>query len=300
MIKSFSYVGFSSPDAAAWQTFGPDILGLEVAETSNDGTVRLRMDDAAWRISVREGEANRLDYVGWDVGDASALADAVSSLQGNGFEVHAGDTALAEDRGVAELAWFEDPFGFRHELSYGQKAGRTAFNSPQGVSGFVTGENGLGHLVLMVPDFQAATEFFRDTLGFRHSDDIEAGIKVRFFHCNPRHHTLAISEIPGHRGVHHLMLEVSSVDDVGHAYDRAVDAGAPMAMTLGRHPNDQMTSFYVRTPSGFEVEFGSGGRLMDMGVEEAPGHYDALSIWGHKPPSEPLMPGILEPVAADG
>ena len=57
-----------------------------------------------------------------------------------------------------------------------------------------------------------------------------------------------------------------------------------------------MTSFYVRTPSGFEIEYGTGGRLMDMDKEEAPGQYDALSIWGHKPPAEPLPPGILEAV----
>ena len=166
------------------------------------------------------------------------------------------------------------------------------------MSGFVTGENGLGHIVLMVPDLELATDFFVGLLGFRHSDDIDAGIKVRFLHCNPRHHTLAMTELPGHRGVHHLMLEVASVDDVGHAYDRVVAAGVPLAMTLGRHPNDEMTSFYVRTPSGFEIEYGAGGRLMDMEEEQPPGAFDALSIWGHKPPSKPLPPGILEPVDA--
>ena len=67
-------------------------------------------------------------------------------------------------------------------------------------------------------------------------------------------------------------------------------------MTLGRHPNDQMTSFYARTPSGFEIEFGAGGRRIDMDSEWPVGHYDAMSIWGHKPPAEPMFPGILEPL----
>ncbi len=296
MIRSLSYVGFSSPNAEQWKSFGPDLLGLSLASGSSEDTIRLRMDDAAWRIAIHPGEANRLEYAGWDTGSDAELESAISTLEDAGITVHRGDADLAAERSVSGLAWFEDPFGFRHELSYGQLPGETPFQPAQDVSGFVTGENGLGHLVLMVPDLEQATEFYLGLLGFRHSDDIDAGLKVRFFHCNPRHHTLAISGVPGHRGVHHLMLEVASVDDVGHAYDRVVDAGVPLAMTLGRHPNDLMTSFYVRTPSGFEIEFGSGGRLLDMDNEQAPGQYDALSIWGHKPPAEPLPPGILEAI----
>jgi extradiol dioxygenase len=296
MIKSLSYVGFSSPNAADWQTFGPDLLGLALASGPDDDVVRLRMDEATWRIAIHPGDANRLEYAGWETGSEAELADAAEKLSAAGVTVNEGDAELASARSVTGLVWFEDPFGFRHELSYGQLQGDTAFLPTQDVSGFVTGENGLGHLVLMVPDLDQATDFFVGLLGFRHSDDIEAGLKVRFLHCNPRHHTLAMSAVPGHRGVHHLMIEVNSVDDVGHAYDRVVDAGVPLAMTLGRHPNDLMTSFYVRTPSGFEIEYGTGGRLMDMEKEEATGQYDALSIWGHKPPAEPLPPGILEAV----
>ena len=98
------------------------------------------------------------------------------------------------------------------------------------------------------------------------------------------------------RGFHHLMIEVENVDDVGLAYDRVNEAGCPLAMTLGRHPNDEMTSFYVRTPSGFEIEFGAGGKLINMDEEWPVGQYDAMSIWGHKPPAEPLLPEILSPI----
>lgn len=296
MIKSLMYVGFSSPEAAAWRAFGPDILGLQVASAAGEEVVRLRMDEAAWRIAVAPGETDNLDYLGWDVGGRELLADAVARVAAQGMEVVEGDAALAAERGVAGLAWFVDPFGFRHELCFGQVAGAAQFVPEADVSGFVTGAGGLGHVVVMVPDLQAATDFFVGLLGFRHSDDIEAGIKVRFLHCNQRHHTLAMTEVPGHRGLHHLMLEVNSVDDVGLAYDRAIAAGMPMAMTLGKHPNDLMTSFYVRTPSGFEIEYGTGGRLMDMNAPEAASHYDAMSIWGHRPPAEPLRPGILQAV----
>jgi hypothetical protein len=66
-------------------------------------------------------------------------------------------------------------------------------------------------------------------------------------------------------------------------------------MSLGRHTNDLMTSFYVRTPSGFEIEYGTGGRVVDDETWEVV-PYDAQSIWGHQPPaSGPLFPSILRP-----
>ncbi len=92
------------------------------------------------------------------------------------------------------------------------------------------------------------------------------------------------------------MLQVENIDDVGCTYDRMIEAGLPIAMGIGKHPNDEMTSFYVRTPSGFAIEYGTGGVEIPMDWEWPVGHFHALSIWGHKPPAEPLMPGIIEPL----
>lgn len=294
MIDSLAYIGFTSPNAVAWQSFGPEILGLEVADTRADGTVLLRNDDAAWRIAIHSGDSDDLAYLGWSVAGADGLADAERRLAGVGIAIHA-DEELAEERGAAELAWFTDPFGFRHELSYGQQPSGTPFSPGRPGVGFVTGEQGLGHAVLIVPDWDAATSFFVDVMGFGVSDDIEMGIKVRFLHCNSRHHSLAFSAVPGMAGVHHLMLEVTDSTQVEAAYDLVQQRGLPVAMTLGQHTNDQMFSFYVRTPSGFEIEYGSGGRVIDPESDWQPGFYDAMSSWGHDPPATPLLPGILHP-----
>jgi extradiol dioxygenase len=297
MIKSLSYVGISSPAAETWHEFATEILGLQDVSDPAEGVVRLRMDDATWRIAVHAGETNALEYIGWDVGDQRGFDAVGVALGDNGVDLYPAEANLADERGVSALAWFLDPAGFRHEISFSRRKAETRFESAQGVD-FVTGDNGLGHLVLMVPDMQAVSDFFLNVLGFRHSDDVEADAHIRFMHCNPRHHTLAFTQVPGHRGMHHMMLEVDSVDTVGLAYDRALAAQEPMAMTLGRHPNDMMTSFYVRTPSGFEIEFGSGGRLMDMQAAEPAGHYSQTSIWGHQPPEEPLFPGMLERISS--
>jgi hypothetical protein len=63
--------------------------------------------------------------------------------------------------------------------------------------------------------------------------------------------------------LHHFMLEVGSMDDVGLAFDRALRKGVRIMQTLGRHPNDRMFSFYAKTPSGFQFELGSrAGRVV--------------------------------------
>ena len=90
------------------------------------------------------------------------------------------------------------------------------------------------------------------------------------------------------------MLEVKTLDDVGTALDIVNARQLRLAMTLGRHTNDLMTSFYVRTPSGFEIEYGTGGLVVDDDTWVVSEHH-AQSIWGHKAPDEPLFPGILTP-----
>lgn len=298
MITSLEYLGFTSPRADDWTSFGPEILGLQVTDPGPDGSVRLRMDDRAWRLSIGPGDVDDLAFIGWGVDGVAGLAAATERLRDAGVEVHDGDPRLTVERDVDGLAWFVDPNGFRHELVHGQHRDARPFVPAEGRSGFVTGDQGLGHVVLIVPDLDEATAFFTDTLGFRHSDDIDMGFTIRFFHCNPRHHTLAMTAIPGMVGVHHVMLEVAEVDDVGRTYDLVRERGLPMPMDYGRHTNDEMTSFYVRTPSGFEIEYGAGGRTIDMAHPWPVGHYDAISRWGHHSPDEAVFPGILRPVEA--
>ncbi len=298
IIRNLSYVGISSPEHEAWRTFGPEILGAELAEDGPSGAVLLRVDDAPWRIVVHPGDTDRLDFLGWEVG--VPLDAAVSQLEEAGLSVLEVD--LGGERPATEVVWFVDPFGFRHELA-GTLPSVAPFVPGRPMGGFVTGEQGLGHIVLIVPDLDEALAFYVEVLGFRLSDTIESFTSLRFLHCPghaSRHHTLALASVPGMVGVHHLMLEVAAIDDVGRAFDLVRERGVPVAMDLGRHTNDLMTSFYVRTPSGFEIEYGAGGVVIDDDSWEVAA-YDSQSIWGHKPPeSGMLFPGIIGPFAAEG
>ncbi len=301
MIESLSYIGFTSPRAEDWTTFGPEVIGLEVVpERGADGAVRLRMDDAAHRIAIHPGEADDVAYLGWGVPDTRALAAAVARLEAADVEVTREPAEVAADRAVVEVVSFADPFGVRNEISWGQLHRPASFRPGRPHGGFVTGQGGLGHAVLISPDLEASERFYVDVLGFTLTDQIQApdAPRLRFYNCNERHHTLAMVEIPGITGFHHLMLETVSIDDVGIALDLVGSGAAELTMSLGRHSNDRMTSFYVRTPAAFEIEYGWGGIVLDD-ESPIPALYDRFSIWGHRPAGGRLAPpGIITVLGA--
>jgi extradiol dioxygenase len=299
-IMSLGYLRVESPEAKEWTTFGPDVLGLATSEDplGRPNVVSLTNDDRPGRLTITEGPANRMTGIGWELPNAEELDRAATELAAAGVEVRRGTDEERTAARVRDLISVTDPAGFVHELFYGQLAVPGSFRPGRAMSGFVTGGQGLGHVVLVVPDLAPSLDFFRRVLGFRISDEIDMmGGRVVFFHVNPRHHSLAILAIPGVRGLHHLMLQVGDIDDVGVAHDLCAERGIPLAMTLGRHTNDRMFSFYVRTPSGFEVEYGWGAETVDDENEWVVTHMVSPSLWGHKPGAAG-PPGCLEPVAA--
>jgi len=289
-ISRLGYLGLEVSDVPAWERFAVDMLGLTVGERRSDGSVTLRLDDQAQRIVLHPGPADDLAYVGFEVDDERALREMATRLGAAGFRAEDAGADDARRRHAARLCRVTDPGGVPVELFYGPERAATPFASPLAPSGFVTGDEGLGHVVLSAADAAATERFYREILGMRLSDRVTAevapgfSITITFLHANPRHHTVAFAAGPLPKRIHHFMLEARAMEDVGHAYDRCLDAGVPIASTLGMHPNDRMFSFYAWTPSGFQVEFGWGGRKVDDATWE-PATYDRVSVWGHRPPT---------------
>jgi len=285
-IGSLGYLGFKVKDADAWDTFATGVLGLMPAEPAGQAR-RFRLDDFAWRIAIEPGEADDLAYLGFEVAGPAELEAVRDRLAEGGVAVAAADPALVAERGVLGLISCQDPDGLAVEVFYGPTLRtETPFVSPAGVGAFVTGEQGLGHVVLSTKDMAAARRFYQDLLGFRLSDIIRMrqGFEMEFFHCNPRHHTLALVPVPTPKRLHHFMIQVPTLDAVGFALERATAAQAPITAGLGRHTNDQMVSFYSRTPAGFEVESGQGAIEVDDATWRVTRH-DKPSTWGHKRPA---------------
>lgn len=294
MIKSLGYLGITTPAYREWEQFGPEILGMELVSPGADGAVRLCMDDVAYRLALHPGEADDVAYVGWDVAHEAAAQEIVDRLAERGITVEQADAGLAAERAAEGLLWFFDPFGFRHELAWGRLSRPGAFRPGRAMSGFNTDGQGMGHVVFFLPDLAAADEFYRNALGFHLSDTIIQGpMTVRFYHVNGRHHTLAIAQAPV-VGMHHLMIETCSLDDVGRGYDLCERREVPITQTIGRHTNDRMTSFYLRTPSSFDIEYGWGGITIDDDLW-TPRTFERMSLWGHRRPAAAaeLPPGII-------
>jgi 3,4-dihydroxy-9,10-secoandrosta-1,3,5(10)-triene-9,17-dione 4,5-dioxygenase len=281
-VTSLGYVVVSSGDLEGWESFATGLLGLQVAGRTPESLV-LRADRYRSRVRVEQGDAEGVVVLGWEVAGPAELDSLAARLCDAGYDVVRESTVRARQRGVTGLLSFVDPDGLGVELFYGQEVDPRPFVSPTGAR-FVTGAGGLGHVFQLVEDEAAFRRLYLEVLGFRVSDYIDLGSLVgTFLHCNPRHHSYAFAAVPGRsRGVGHLMLEVDDLDVLGRAYDRVVkDAAAPLAISLGRHTNDRMVSFYVNSPSGFEVEYGTGGILVDDATWRA-SRYDRPNAWGHE------------------
>jgi 2,3-dihydroxybiphenyl 1,2-dioxygenase len=251
MIRALGYAGFGSDKLDDWRQFGTDLVGFQAVERGNS-LLAFRMDDRKQRVVIDRAMGEGARFFGWEVADRAALDTLAANLEAAKVEVTAGPKTLADARRVSALISFSDPAGNRLEAFYGAEIDETPFSPGRSISGFRTGAMGLGHAVLTVESIDPVMAFYVDVLGFRLSDYIEKPFRAYFFHVNPRHHSLALIET-GKNGMHHLMVELFSLDDVGQSYDVALSEDR-VNVTLGRHTNDLMTSFYAKTPSSFMVE----------------------------------------------
>jgi biphenyl-2,3-diol 1,2-dioxygenase len=285
---NLAYLALQVRDPARWRRFAVDMLGVPAPTINDDGTLALRLDDLVHRFILRQGAADDIDALGWEVAEQKDFDGIVARAQAAGAHPAMGDTALCKARHAERLAHFTGPDGVRNELVMGLGQASTAFASKLMPGGFRTGAMGLGHAVLSSTDMHQAASFYRDVLGMCLSQEFHGGIgpiKLGgvFLHCNPRHHSLALFQIPTKGRLHHVMIEVNDMRDVGGAWERAQKLKVPIILTLGQHPEpDGMVSFYGMTPSGFDFEIGAAGKLID------PDNFEPITIhvtsdWGHHP-----------------
>jgi 3,4-dihydroxy-9,10-secoandrosta-1,3,5(10)-triene-9,17-dione 4,5-dioxygenase len=290
-MRSLGYVRVTATEPEAWRTFAGKVLGLAEARGPVADQLCFRLDEVWARLVVVPGEIDRLECSGWELADHQALQDAREHLTKAGVVFEDGTAAELDERRVQELIRFRDPWDNVFELFHGIAYERRPVVTPYAAR-FVTGEQGMGHLVVPVDDDVEALRFYTEVLGFRLRDSMsmpgefvgkEPGSKVwlRFLGVNPRHHSLAFLPMPNPSRCVHIMLEVTELDDVGRALERVRKHKAPLSATLGRHMNDEMVSFYVKSPGGFDVEFGTDGLTVDDARWVAR-ESTAVSYWGHE------------------
>jgi 3,4-dihydroxy-9,10-secoandrosta-1,3,5(10)-triene-9,17-dione 4,5-dioxygenase len=288
LISSLGYLRIGASDTSSWREFGTKVLGMTEGRGPDPDAVYLRMDDFPARLVIVPGE-DRLLATGWEVADERALTAVADSLACAGVAVKPAEAAELAERRVGQLLHTEDPSGNALEIFCDAVLDNRPAISPYGNT-FVTGDQGLGHVVLPARDDSQTLGFYTELLGFRLRDSMrmpgeffgrpDPHVWMRFLGCCPRHHSLALAPMNPAAGIVHLMIEVATLDDVGRALDRCIRRKAAISSTLGRHANDLMVSFYVQTPGGFDIEYGTDGRVVDDRTWVSR-ESTAISLWGH-------------------
>lgn len=297
-VSALGYVIAETTRLARWHEFAVGVHGmLPVLETAE--RLLLRLDERAWRIDVRAGATDGPVVLGWEVDGPQALDVLAGRLAAAGYAVAEGTPELVAERRVSRLVSFTDPDGLTLELFYGQSRATDPFASPTGVR-FATGDMGLGHIMQFVSDSNRYRALYQGILGFELTDYVDIGPDPgTFLHCNPRHHSMAFASVPGlEPRVGHLMVQVDQLDGVGRAYDRLLDSDFVIGSTFGKHSNDQMISYYVKTPGeSWELEYGYGG--IRVGADWLPARWDHAHLWGHRRQGGSRLPqGLVLPTSA--
>jgi hypothetical protein len=235
-----------------------------------------RVHRSPWRTAMSEDDMGieALGYIGVrakDVGDWASYGENFLGLQ-------------RIDKSRSTLAFRMDDRKQRLVVDsdfHGAQTTTDPFKPGRNISGFRTGPLGMGHVVMHFERIAEVMAFYQNVLEFKLSDYWLRPFPGYFFHVNPRHHSIAFVE-SGINMVHHMMMELYSFDDVGQGYDLALGEPERIGVTLGRHSGDYVTSFYTWNPSGFLVEYGWGGQLIDDSTWKSFERKFGPSLWGHE------------------
>lgn len=287
-----------------WQRFGVSGLGLHLAARDSD-SLAFRMDEHERRLIIRRGPAEDMIALGWQVDNESVLEEICKRMRHYRIPFQSGSREEARLRGVEDFVTFTGPKGMAIEIFAAPLTTREPLSME--TSGFRTGAGGMGHVAIATREPEAQLAFWQNIFNARISDYIEDridGIQMDFIflHLNERHHTVALAFTRGIKldplrtQIHHLNLQAAKLDDVTAAYMRCRQLGYSIANGIGQHPNDRELSFYVVTPSGFEIEFGWEPIVVPEDKPWQTSRYRGISLWGHYPENKSAS-GTLQRVS---
>src|SRR6516165_5934609 len=168
---TLGYLRIEAVDVAAWREFGVKVLGMVEGRGPDPSALYLRMDEFPARLVIVPGETDRLLASGWEAASQDMLERVARALTDADVAVKSGTEAECADRRVTGLMRFDDPAGNTLEVFCGAAVEYRPAVSPYG-NRFVTGDQGLGHVVLPVPDEEPTLNFYTRVLGFRLRDSI--------------------------------------------------------------------------------------------------------------------------------
>ena len=282
-VSELGYLGLEVSDPQAWKDYATQCVGMEAFDEQEADRFYLRMDNWHHRFVVHTGPSDDMLYMGWRVPDAAALERAQTILKDAGIDCRPGTPEECAERRVLGLLKLQDPSGIATEIFYAPQVDQhLPFHPGRRMHGkFVTGSQGLGHILVQSADPAASYKFY-SLLGLKGAVEYPLqtpmGLaKPVFMHCNDRQHSIAFG-IPSDKKLNHMMIEYQELDDLGLSHDIVRKRDIPVALQLGKHSNDKALTFYSATPSGWLMELGWGAAKSSDNQQ-----YHLLDVFGHGP-----------------
>jgi catechol 2,3-dioxygenase-like lactoylglutathione lyase family enzyme len=301
-VTGLAWLEFEKPDLNRAERFGTD-FGFTVADRTPEALLlRGRQADAACLVT-RRGPQPRFAGVTFH---AAAREDLDRLARGTGGTVtaHWGGHAVR----------LRDPSGFPVHVVYGvpelpalPERGPLALNFGTGPARANATQRParrpaeiqrLGHVVLGTTRFQAALDWYLDTLGLIVSDFLYLdgqrgrGPAMAFIRCDlgtvpTDHHTLAMLLQP-HTGYVHSAYQLTDLDEVAASGEYLRDHGYRHAWGLGRHIQGSQIFDYWRDPDKLMFEHYTDGDVFDSSIEPgwAPLSVSGLAQWGPRATAE--------------
>jgi catechol 2,3-dioxygenase-like lactoylglutathione lyase family enzyme len=293
-VKALAAIELGVPDLDAAASFYENVWGLSpVARVGDTCYLRAAGPDYFVLALHRSDEPClvRVRLSGQDRQTVDAVAERV--MEAGGALLHA--PCLLETPGGGYGFGFRDPEGREFQVVCGVRT-----HAP------VTGTNDrpcrLSHVVLNSLDFDRASQFMRDALGFRLRDRTAKGI---FLGCNADHHCIAFTNRRNSL-LSHVAYELPNLDSVLRGCGRLKRAGLTIEWGIGRHgTGDNVFAYYI-DPDGFAIEYTTEMQQIDdstyvPGSPETNARAAHADVWGYAdPPSSRFLQALHGPGASKG
>ena len=117
-VHSLGYFLFEVSDLDAWDHCLTNVLGVEKGEALGEGLIPYRTDERAARILLRQGPADDLIALGFEVPSEQALHEITTHVREAGHSVDSASADEAKARGVKGFVRTFEPGGVAVELFY--------------------------------------------------------------------------------------------------------------------------------------------------------------------------------------
>ena len=271
-VTQLGYLGMEVSDMAAWKPFANEVLGLQPNGSGADGALLLKMDEYHHRVALHPGARDDIAYAGWETPDAAAMQAVAARLQSQGAARERGHPRASERaprRGADQGRRPER----RHQRGLLGPADRDRSGLPftaRRMGGFEAG--GTSASATSCSRWTTTRRACASTATASACGSATSSSSTWGLLGGPRSRSCTAAHVTTRSRSRSLRrpgacttscCSCAMMDDVGSTFDLCQDRRIPIASSLGHHTNDLMTSFYMVTPSGFQVEYGHGGREID-------------------------------------